>query len=334
MRIRFPARSITIFLVVLTFFSNVGAQTSSNYNLAAELNAAAGTDDIPTARQVLDQGLDVNYKRSDQTALHYAVHFKRAAMVRFLLERGADPNITDGEGLDALQLAEKGGNSEVVQILRQAMSLERSTTKNPANQAAPSTQNMNGISASSSKPEEAASRRFDTGARVLHSRDGGKTWETGTVLKVDSEMGYLIENEEKTVQNYYDGVYVTTLERQPHWTNFFVGDWNLYLPMASIERVSGNDFYQIFSGGERLPPLRIHANGTYAWVVDKDNVLRGRWTANEGPGLVLLSGYRNDDWILYSTSDSGKNKVYKTDSVRLVSRSEMYSPQVGYRLSK
>lgn len=324
-------------LVVLTAFTAAPAQSSSAYNLAAELNAAAATGDIQTAKRVLNEGSDVNYKRSDQTALHFAVSFKRAEMVKFLLERGADPNITNGDGLNSLQLAQKSGNAEIVQLISQAMISGNSPTDKKAENQTTQSQSrpQNNAPVSSSKSWEQYGR-FKAGDSVLHSRDRGKTWEGGRILKTDAELQkYLIENEAKTVQNYYDPVYVTTLERQPFWTGFFVGDWNLTLPMTSTERINENDVYLVFAGGNRLPPLRINSDGSYVWVIDKQKVIRGRWQGNENaPGLILFKGDKGDDWILYNTSDATERKTFKTETARLVSKSDKYSPKHGFRIQE
>jgi hypothetical protein len=322
-------------LIILAAFTISTAQSTSAYNLAAELNAAAAEGDVRTAKRVLNEGLDVNYKRSDQTALHFAISFKRAEMVKFLLANGADPSIANGEGLNALQLAQKGGNTEIVQIIRQSMNSDRFIASGKNENQAIQPRQQNDASVSSLKSGEQFGR-FKAGDTVLHSRDRGKTWERGTVLKTDAELQkYLVENEAKTVQNYYDSVYITTLERQSYWTNFFVGDWNLTLPMTSTERVSGNDAYLVFAGGNRLPPLRINSDGNYIWVIDKGNVIRGRWQPNEnGPGLILLKGDRGDDWILYNTSDAAERENFKTDTVRLVSKSGSYTPKHGFQIQK
>ena len=325
--------AIACMLFVLINFTALHAQSTSAYNMAAELNAAAAEGDIRTAKRVLDEGLDVNYKRSDQTALHFAILFKRAEMVKFLLERGADSLIANGDGFNALQLAQKSGNTEIVQIISQAMNFDKpadgkiqSQTINPIRKKY--------ISVLSAKPGEQFGR-FKAGEIVLHSRDRGKTWERGTVVKADAELQkYLIDNEAKTVRNYYDGIYVTTLERQPYWTSFFIGDWNLTLPLTSTERVSSSsDVYIIFAGGERLPPLRINSDGSYIWAINKSSIIRGRWQANENaPGLILLKGDRGDDWILYNTSDVTERENFKTNTARLVSKSGNFTPKHGFQI--
>ena len=176
---------------------------------------------------------------------------------------------------------------------------------------------------------------FAAGSEVLHSRDRGKTWEKGIILKIPTGdmTGYLIENEAKTVQNYYDPTFVTYLTRQTSWTSFFTGDWDLYLPMTITTRVNNKEVYRIYEGGERLPPLRINANGTYTWAIEKNKVIRGKWKSNkDAPGIILLKGYKNVDWHMYNTSDTNNRKIYDSDYIMLVS--DKHTARHGFRILK
>ncbi len=105
--------------------------------------------------------------------------------------------------------------------------------------------------------------------------------------------------------------------------------------MAMTERLINGENYYVFSGASRLPPLRINPDGTYVWTIDRDKTIRGRWQANENaPGLILLAGDRGDDWFLYNTSDSVERQVRRTDTARLVSKSDKYTPLHGFRIQK
>jgi ankyrin repeat protein len=78
---------------------------------------------VDVVRFLLDQDIDINAKppgtHSAVTALHAAVWQGDEAMVRFLLERGADHTIRD-ERYDAtpLEWAEYGGQGNVADLLR------------------------------------------------------------------------------------------------------------------------------------------------------------------------------------------------------------------------
>ena len=64
---------------------------------------SAREGDIATARTMLDAGVDVNYGDIDNTcALVVAIMNKQFTFAKFLLDRGADPNIVDAYGRTAL----------------------------------------------------------------------------------------------------------------------------------------------------------------------------------------------------------------------------------------
>jgi hypothetical protein len=260
-------------------------------------------------------------------------------MVKFLLQKGASVDSISQDGLNALRYAEKTGQPEIIQLIRNKMK---------PGAAGPVDQIKNDTLSDKSNPVlrtvisvPVRPNAYKVGDKVLHSRNRGKTWEPGTIKEISSNerliadgiSPYLVENNLKTDQNYLDLNFITTLIRQPSWTSFFVGDWDLYLPMAATERVIDRDVYRLFSGGDRLPPLRIKADGTYSWVIDKNKVIKGRWRENDNaPGIVLLQGYRAANWFVYNTTDRNNRKIYKTDYIIVSDQKENYTSNHGFRI--
>jgi len=72
-----------------------------------------------TAAYLLENGAEVNVqsKKKSITALMLAAVSDNAELVSMLLEHGADTSLTDIFGRSALMLAEKKGNSAVVELL-------------------------------------------------------------------------------------------------------------------------------------------------------------------------------------------------------------------------
>src|SRR5437773_4457685 len=67
------------------------------------LSFTAREGDVESARVMLDAGVDINYGDVDNTsALVVAIMNKQYSFAKFLLERGADPNIVDAYGRTAL----------------------------------------------------------------------------------------------------------------------------------------------------------------------------------------------------------------------------------------
>src|SRR4029453_2888640 len=59
--------------------------------------------DVETGRVMLDAGVDVNYGDVDNTsALVVAIMNKQYTLAKFLIDRGADPNVVDASGRTAL----------------------------------------------------------------------------------------------------------------------------------------------------------------------------------------------------------------------------------------
>jgi ankyrin repeat protein len=84
------------------------------------LYRAAGNGDTSRVLTLLDGGVDVNARTSDDSyALNRAAVYNQAEMVALLLERGADPNVQNSEGDTPLICATKyaGGHAETVKEL-------------------------------------------------------------------------------------------------------------------------------------------------------------------------------------------------------------------------
>jgi hypothetical protein len=241
-----------------------------------------------------------------------------------------------------MQYAEKVGDPGIISLLNgnspkrkeaDSKPLENKTVKK---QTAPS-------SLKGKQGVKSESYQYQIGQRVLHSRDKGKTWEPGIVKAISTNKDlisagispYLIENEKQTVQNYLDTSFITTLTRQPYWTNFFFGDWDLHLPITSVDRQIDRDAYTIISGGQKLPPLRVNSDGSYSWVINKNKIIKGVWKRNNNaPGIILLSGDKSDNWLMYNSTDDTNKKIHKTDYIILSPLSEKYSAKHGFRVIK
>lgn len=331
-----------IFFLLLLFVHPVNAQQRSQHDLAAWIIAAVADNDTMTINWALHQGGNLDYKRSGNTALAQAIQYKKVSMVAFLLKKGAKTDNVNEEGLTALQFAEKTGDQAIISLLRGKAQQQKET----GSQTSDATIEIKPTGTESSQSHAGTktdSYHYRVGQKVLHSRDKGKTWEPGTVKAISTSKEliasgispYLIENEKQTVQNYLDTSFITTLIRQPYWTSFFFGDWDLYLPITAVDRKIDRDPYTVISGGQKLPPLRINSNGTYTWVINKNKVVHGVWENNtNAPGIILKSGDRSDNWLMYNSTDNTNRGIYKSDYIILTSQSEKYSQRHGFRISK
>ena len=85
------------------------------HDLPALYFAAIGGN-IEVAKRLLEGGADVNAKAESGAPIHGAVMGDGAAMVRLLLERGADPSLPDYQGRGARKLAEDMGRPDIAEL--------------------------------------------------------------------------------------------------------------------------------------------------------------------------------------------------------------------------
>lgn len=324
-------------LVLLLPVKHSMAQQRSAYDLAAWIIAAVDYYDTTNINWALQQGGQIDFKRAGMNALELAIANKKTAMVKFLLDKGASVDSVNQDGMNALQFAQKKGEPKIIKMIRAKMKTNNNEV--PEQNTIVNNKKAEVINT----PESSKPNIYKVGDRVLHSRDRGKTWEPGIIKEIsnnkrsleDGLPPYLVENSTKTSQNYLDPNFITTLNRQHTWTSFFVGDWNLQLPIAAVEREIDGDVYRVFSGGDRLPPLRIKADGTYSWVIDKNNVIKGKWKQkDDAPGIWLLKGYRGINWLVYNTTDNNNLKIYKKDYIIIADPKGDYISNHGFRITK
>jgi ankyrin repeat protein len=118
------ASDTTVVALLVTHGANVSIRSKRGESALAD---AARRGDLEAARLLLDKGADVNIvDYRGYTPLILAAQFDRDSpeLVRLLLSRGADVNAV-AEGLTALTIAERRGETELVRILRQAAATAR-----------------------------------------------------------------------------------------------------------------------------------------------------------------------------------------------------------------
>ena len=85
------------------------------------LIAAVRDQDTATARELIEQNVDVNSPQADgATALHWAVHRDDLETAKMLIEAGADVNVTNDFGIMPISLACTNGNASMVETLLNA----------------------------------------------------------------------------------------------------------------------------------------------------------------------------------------------------------------------
>ena len=328
---------IVFTISLLLPFKQISAQQRSTYDLAAWVNGAIYYYDTTTINWALSEGADINFRRAGSNPLEMAMFYKKPEMFKWLLKKGAFIDSIKQDGMNPLQYAEKIENIEIIDIIK---NYKNYNTKTNIEVKTKPVIKVKDVVVIETIP---LNRNYKVGDIVLHSRDRGKKWETGYIKEISTNKRmlaegmspYLVENTPKTSQNYLDTNYITSPSRQPSWTSFFVGDWNLQNPFAGVTRIIGNVVYNIYSGGEKLPPIRINANGTYSWVIDKKKVIKGNWIPNtDAPGIILVKGYRDVNWLAYNTSNDDNRKIFKKDYIIISDVNGLYLEHHGFRMEK
>lgn len=230
---------------------------------------------------------------------------------------------------------------EYVRPRKRADAVNTGNSAASQNAAASTTKNTSGAPkvANGGNNKSAGWARFKVGDRVLY-RSAGKLWQEAIVKEIGTQgledKKYKLAAISRYTGRELDGLTwewherVASLERQPEWTSFFVGNWDIYVPGATNLMTDGRNVYRTFSGGMKLPPLQVRADRTYSWRLSNGKTITGRWEPCEkNPGIILKKADQGADWTLYNANDRSSLETFKTDVIYLSAEEHTY--QVGHR---
>jgi uncharacterized protein YodC (DUF2158 family) len=152
---------------------------------------------------------------------------------------------------------------------------------------------------------------FKTGEEVLYTQTS--TWQRGIIKNYDPVTRLY------TLQDVYVGIPCHSIVKPANTYNndFFIGTWNVKVSGAihyteKDDKVQGN-----ISGGTNLYPLVIKKDGTYTWKISSKKTIGGKWKNREdAPGIVILKGIDNLDWIVYETTEAFATSKETKDEIR------------------
>jgi len=109
----------------LSFSSNtnvIGNQIKLNVfsESPSTLAIAISKGEIETVKQFIENGTKVNKKMNGLTPLMYAARYNKVAIIEYLLLKGADRDIKDGQGFTALKYAELSNAYDAIAVLKTA----------------------------------------------------------------------------------------------------------------------------------------------------------------------------------------------------------------------
>ena len=130
-------------LAILKRLIDAGADVNAEGSLGTPLSQAAWADRTAAARLLLERGARVNQPahRDSYTALHWAASTEErdTALLKLLLDHGADPNLGGGEDVEAfmgtlqtpLMLARRRGDTPIVAALSAAGATKATPDRDP-----------------------------------------------------------------------------------------------------------------------------------------------------------------------------------------------------------
>ncbi len=113
-------------LVTVTQATLAAAMPKSKFATEVALNGntplctAIFKGDFETVKKFIEYGADVNEVSNGMTPLMFAARYNKVAIVKFLLDNGADKKVKDEKGYTAIKYAELSNSTEALAILKQA----------------------------------------------------------------------------------------------------------------------------------------------------------------------------------------------------------------------
>ena len=273
------------------------------------VTAAAGQDS-ETARQLIDEGVDVNTSRADgATALLWATHWDDLDLVNRLLAAGADVNATDDHQVSALERAAENASLAMTKKLLSAganANAAQTSGLTPLMTAA-ETGNVNVVKALLTHGAEVNAETFETkstalmwavaeqhteivqllltaGANARTSTEKGFTplmfaAKTGNIELAKELIGSVVDIE---VSNFSDTLTDENLSLIQEYVNTPSSDGTHVLPYAIL---SGQDIFALFLLNLGANP-DASMNGIHALHAASGNVSLwlGEWYRRHGRG--------------------------------------------------
>lgn len=106
-------------LEVATLLAKHVDDINVNSKTGTPLIATVYKNNIEIAKMLLDLGVDVNIPdKQGTTALHYAIKFNYADLIKELIAHGADINLKDNKGLSPWDYAQIDNNENILKLLK------------------------------------------------------------------------------------------------------------------------------------------------------------------------------------------------------------------------
>ncbi|MGZ5246981.1 MAG: ankyrin repeat domain-containing protein [Flavitalea sp.] len=288
----------------------------------------ASAGNLSEVKSIIEGGgnIHVTMEQTKSTILMGAAGSGKIEVVKFLLEKGADPMAKDWWNYTALDKAKFVGAKDIEELLLQYMK-KVGDKKNSDTDKVPIIPRPAPVKIDNNfwpsfgfyKAGDSIIYWVPTGWRKGVIREVGVAKKSGKISVDYSEKKYLIDPDAYALSNdWYEWTVVVHPERQPFWTSWFVGIWKIGEVNAHSNEVKNGketDRYYFLDATESLIVL---ANGTYTWKTPGKKTIKGKWIASKDyPGIILLKAYRNFNWELRNHTSVDDWFIRKLDIIEL-----------------
>lgn len=308
----------------------------------------ASAGNLEEVKSIVAGGGNIHVKmpQTNSTILMAAAGSGKIEVVLYLLEQGADPTAKDWWNLTAVDKARSVGAKDIEQLLTGMIAdAAPKQEEKIANPAAPETKQpeekpeaREAAVQETPKPIPATAKAtrtwpvfgtYKVGEPVLYWVPGG--WRKGVIKEVGvknpsgrisvdySEKKYLIDPEAAALgDEWYAWTGVVSPTRQPFWTSWFVGTWQIGEVTAHHNDIKDGLEKDTYYYMDATESLRVNADRTYSWKLMDGKVKTGKWIpAKDQPGIVLLKAYRDFDWTLRNQTSVDEWRIRKLDIIEL-----------------
>ncbi|QHL86840.1 hypothetical protein GU926_05060 [Nibribacter ruber] len=318
----------------------------------------ASAGNLEEVKSIVAGGGNIHYlaPQTKSTILMAAAGSGKIEVVRYLLDLGADPTAKDWWNYTALDKAKFVGAQDIVALLQEKITGNQATSPSP--QPQPKDDKKNGKQENKpitvtpkpkpqpkplTKPVPASPTKWPsfgsyaagdsvlywvpTGWRRAVIKEVGVKDPTGRISVDYSHKKYLLDPDAYALGNdWYEWSGVVKTKRQPFWTNWFIGIWNIGEVQAHTNEVKNGKETDTYSYMKATEKLQVFANNTYKWQLMDGKVITGKWKAlpNE-PGIVLLKAYRGFDWSLRNSTGVHDWSIRKLDMINLKPNAQVLS---------
>jgi hypothetical protein len=310
----------------------------------------ASQGNLEEVKSIIQGGGNIHYKSSQTkyTILMAAAGSGKIEVVRYILSLGVDPAVKDWWDQTAVDKARSVGANDIVQLLQQVQKGNTPPSEGKQEEEEKQPEEKKPVLEKPPVPAKPGPTTwppfgsYNVGDSIIYWEPTG--WRTGVIkelgvskrigkISVDfSERKYLIDPDAYALGNdWYEWTGVVKTVRQPFWTDWFIGEWQIGEVQAHHNEVKNGketDTYYYMGATEIL---KVFKNGSYSWKLIDGKIKTGKWVpASNQPGIVLKRAYRDFDWTLRNATSIHDLYIRKLDIIDL-KPSAVVGGTLGYR---